>query len=119
MSNLKFNLPKTQGTKMAGIKELVGKKMSKKYKFMDAEITINKLSVSEVMKIQEEAKEAANDEAKGLNILKTIIRSSVADATELSDEDFAGFPMDELSRLSNEIMKFSGITGGEEQKGKS
>lgn len=30
---------------------------------------------------------------------------------ELSDDDFKEFPMDELSKLSNEIMKFSGIAG--------
>jgi hypothetical protein len=28
---------------------------------------------------------------------------------DLTDEDFETFPMDELSKLSTEVMKFSGI----------
>jgi hypothetical protein len=92
-----------------GIKSLVGKKMTKKVKFMGEEIEISKLSVAEVMDIQEKAKGLKEDDTEGFNVLKAVIRSAVADANELSDEDFAAFPMDELSKLSDEIMKFSGL----------
>ena len=49
----------------------------------------------------------------GLNLLQGVIRASVEDAKDLTDEEFATFPMDELSKLSNEIMKFSGIGAAE------
>lgn len=97
-----------------GIKGLVGKRVSKTVKFMGEDVKISKLSVAEVLDIQEKAKGNAAD-TDGLEILRTVIRSAVEDASELSDEDFASFPMDELSKLSNEIMKFSGIG---EQSGK-
>jgi len=96
-------------TSMDGIKGLIGRKMTKTVKFMAEDIKISKLSVSEVIEIQERAKAIEKDEAEGFNVLKTVIRASVEGAKDLSDEDFSNFPLDELSKLSNEIMKFSGI----------
>lgn len=98
-------------------KDLVGRKMTKSVKFMGEDVKIAKLSVSEVLAIQNAAKDAESDEVKGFNILKKIIKSSVEGADALAEDDFDGFPMDELSKLSTEIMKFSGISG-EEGKGK-
>jgi len=92
-----------------GIKGLVGRKMTKNVKFMGEDVKISKLSVSEVMEIQERAKALEKDGAEGFNILKTVIRASVEGAKDLTDQDFDNFPLDELSKLSNEIMRFSGI----------
>jgi hypothetical protein len=92
-----------------GIKGLVGRRVSKKFRFMDQDVKINKLTVSEVMQIQDMAKEAEKNENEGFNILKMVIRLSVEDASDLSDGDFDTFPLDELTKLSSEIMKFSGI----------
>lgn len=97
-------------TKMAdGIKGLVGRKMTKTVKFMGEDVKISKLSVSEVMTIQDSAKNIENEDTGGFAILKTVIMSSVEGAKELTNEDFEAFPMDELSKLSSEVMKFSGI----------
>jgi hypothetical protein len=92
-----------------GIRGLIGRKMTKTVKFMGEDVKISKLSVSEVMEIQQRAKQVDKNEEEGFNVLKTVIRSSVENAKDLSDEDFNDFPLDELSKLSNEIMKFSGI----------
>jgi len=110
-----MQIPKTKENDMSGIRGLVGKKMTKAVKFMGEDVKISKLSVAEVMSIQEHAKDVENDEAAGLALLQTVIRSAVEGADELADEDFLTFPMDELSKLSNEIMKFSGI-GNEQGK---
>lgn len=92
-----------------GLKSLVGKRMTKKVKFMNEDIEISKLSVSQVMEIQEKAKDLKEDSAEGFAILKTVIRSACTEAAELTDDDFATFPMDELSTLSETIMQFSGL----------
>lgn len=92
-----------------GIKSLIGRKMTKKVKFMGEDLEISKLSVAEVMDIQSRAKKMESDETAGFEVLKTVIGAAVKGASELSDEDFQAFPMDELSKLSGEIMKFSGI----------
>ena len=52
----------------------------------------------------------------GFDLLKKVIRLSVEGASDLSDQDFDTFPMDELSKLSNEIMRFSGIASGDSGK---
>lgn len=96
---------------MTGIKGLVGRKMTKTTKFIGEDIKINKLNVAEVMAIQESAKSISEDSDAGLSLLRKVIRLSAEGADELTDDDFKTFPMDELSKLSNEIMKFSGISG--------
>jgi hypothetical protein len=92
-----------------GMKRFVGKRVTKKVKFMDEEVVISKLFLSEVKKIQAAAKAAEADNEQGLEALKEIIRSAVSGAEDLSEDDFDNLPLDELTKLSNEIMKFSGI----------
>ncbi len=99
-----------------GIKGLVGQKMTKTVKFMSGDVKISKLSVSEVMEIQEKAKNIDKDDTAGLDLLKTVIRCAVEGGTDLDDDDFNNFPMDELSKLSNEVMKFSGLGQAEAVK---
>jgi hypothetical protein len=99
-----------------GIKALVGKKMTKSVKFIGEDIKITKLSVAEVMEIQDRAKAINDDPDSGFDLLKRIIKMSAEGADDLQEEDFQNFPMDELSKLSNEIMKFSGIAGNEAGK---
>lgn len=95
-----------------GIKGLVGQKMSKEVNFMDNKVKIFKLSVSEVLTIQEQAKlTQEGEEQAGFDVLRTVIRSGVEGGESLSDDEFSNFPMDELSKLSAAIMKFSGIEG--------
>jgi hypothetical protein len=103
-----------------GIKSLVGKRMTRTVKFMGEDVVINKLSVSHVKEIQANAKQMENDEGddSSFDLLKTIISSSVEGGSELTDDDFLNFPLDELSKLSNEILKHSGIDAAQ-QKGKS
>lgn len=97
------------------IKNLVGKAVTEKVKFMGEELVISKLTVAQVLDIQKIAKaeaDRAGDE-DSMAIMRTIIRASVADAGDLSDSDFESFPLDELGKLSNRIMQFSGV--GEKQ----
>jgi len=99
--------------KPSSMKSLVGRKMTKKYEFMGEKVTISKLSVAEVMDIQEKARalseETADQDDSGIALLMTVIQSAVEGADELTKEDFESFPMDELSKLSQEIMVYSGI----------
>lgn len=106
----RIQIPKiSKDSNMAtGIQGLIGRKMSKNVKFLGEDVKINKLSVAQVMDIQAAATATA-EENQGLELLRKVIRMAVEGAEALTDEDFSGFPMDELSKLSTEIMKFSGI----------
>jgi hypothetical protein len=99
------------------IKNAMSKKITQKTKFMGEPIEIVKLTVAQVKLIQEKVKginEGSGDE-QGLDTLKAVIRIGVVEAEDLTDEDFDSCPLDDLSKLSAEIMKFSGL--GQEQKG--
>ena len=91
------------------MKHLVGKNMSKEVEFMGDKVTIKKLTVSEIMKIQDASKKLK--EGDEVSILRTMIRLAVSEAKELKDADLDSFPLDELSRLGSEIVEYSGMAG--------
>lgn len=100
----------TKENKMSeGLKGLIGKKMSKEVPFMGTKVKINKLNVSEVLAIQEKAKTIAENDAESFALLRLVISTAVEEAADLTEEDFNNFPLDELSNLSAEIMKYSGL----------
>jgi len=119
--------------------KLIGKTISKQAKFMNAQVTIQKLTVEQVLTVQdtlkansvlqaERAKEleskqgesadvlreqmAVAESAEGLELMRTVIQMSVLESAEVSVEDFRKFPLDELSSLSGEIMDYSGMGNG-------
>ena len=93
---------------------LVNKAVTKDTSFMNDVVQIKKLTVAQVLQIQDLASKKSGDETQsGFEMIKTVIKMSVDGASEASDEDFKTFPMDELTKLSNEIMVFSGISGAE------
>jgi len=96
------------------IKSLVGKKMTQKTDFMGEKINIKKLTVAEVTEIQSMAENAEGDD--NFELLRFVIRAAVEDGEELEDSDFDEFPLDELTKLSNAIIKFSGVKGDPEKK---
>ena len=94
------------------LKSLVGRKVWRNIKFMGEDIRIKKLSVSEVVTIQNKAKELKEGDEANFEVLKQVLKFAMEGADDLSDEDFEGLPLDELSRVANEILKHSGIEQG-------
>ena len=97
------------------LKDLVGKEITKLVPFMGQKLQIKKLTVNEVLAIQELAKDAGDNEEANFELLRTVVRKAAKGADELSDDDFHELPIEELSTLSNAIMTYSGMG---EQKGK-
>lgn len=87
-------------------------KVTKKIKFLGQDIEINKLDVAGVLEIQELAraidKENPSDK-DNLKILLRFVRLGVEEFAELSDDELFKFPMEDLSNLSTEISKYSGL----------
>ncbi len=117
ISNIKIQTA-SEASKMSVMKGLVGRKISKTVKFMGQDLKINKLMVSEVIDIRSQAAKVNEDDSsdRGLDLIKTVIKLSVEDAEDLSDEDFANLPIDDLTKLSEEIMNYSGL--GTKETGK-
>ena len=96
-------------------KSLVNKSLTKTTQFMGEDVEIKKLSVSQVLEIQRMGtdKKSGDEQIEGFNMIVAVIKMATQGADEATDEDFKTFPMDELTKLSNEIMEFSGISGGQ------
>jgi hypothetical protein len=95
-----------------GLRGLIGKRITKKTKFMGETIEISKLKVIEVQELQEKAKALTKGESTedaDFEIVKHVIRAAAEGAADMTDEEFEGFPLEELASLSNEIIKYSGI----------
>ena len=101
------------GNKMSEEKKnrFLGAKVTKKVKFMGQDLDITKLSISQVMQIQEQVKtlEDSKSEEDNLRLLATVVKFGASDLVDLSQEEINSFAMDELTNLSTEIMKFSGL----------
>lgn len=93
------------------MKHLVGKVITKKVPFMGDEVEIRKLSVNEVFKVQELVKKStkSKSEEDQISLLRDVIRLAVVGADEVTDEEFNTFPIGELSDVTDNILKFSGI----------
>jgi hypothetical protein len=89
------------------MKHLVGKKVSTQIDFMGEKVKVNKLSVSEILKIQKASKEQT--EGDEVSVLRLMVRLAVEGASDLTDTEFDSFPLDELGKLGAEIVKFSGM----------
>lgn len=101
--------PKMSDSNSGTMQAMIGKKSTKKIKFMSGELEMAKLTVAEVMGIQKLSKELDGKDDAGFDVLKHVIRTAITGASSISDAEFDGFPMDELTKLSSEIMVFSGI----------
>ena len=84
---------------------------TKKYKFISIEIELTKLSVADVLSIQEmsQAAEASNDEKESIKLMLEVIRKGVPEMSSMTDDEMLEQSMDDLSALSAEIMAFSGL----------
>jgi len=101
------------------MKHLVGKVITKKVPFMGDEVEIRKLSVAEVLKVQDMVKKTTKSKSEDsqLGLLRDVIRLAVVGANELTDENFNTFPIAELNEVSNTVLEYSGLAGGAEEAG--
>jgi len=93
------------------MKHLVGKKITEKVEFMEDSVEVRKLTVSEVMKIQELINESQNKKSKydDISLIKDVIRMAVIGAETITDEEFNDFPVGELTTLSSNVMRIAGL----------
>ena len=98
------------------MKHLVGKETTQKVPFMGDEVEVRKLTVKEVLEVQKEINRLnkSKDENAQISIIRELLRKTVKDAADMTDEEFNGFPLSELSDLVEKAVGFSGMGGGSE-----
>ena len=95
---------------VTNLRELINKRQTRTVNFMGAKIEINKLTLAECTEVQAMAQKVSpeNPEA-GLDLIREIVRIGVPAAGDFTDEDFTNFPMDDLTKLSDEVLKYAGM----------
>lgn len=82
-----------------------------KVKFLGSNIDVKKLSVADVEKFQSRLKEVKDEESEGLGLQRDIIRMGVVGAEDMTDDELNQFPLDDLSRLAEEVLRAAGVKG--------
>lgn len=97
------------------------KVVTKSVDFAGEKVEIRKLSSGEVLEIQtlgrdiSKATEGADEvdvedaSRKGIVTLVKIIKMGAIGADEVSDDDFLNFPFDDVQKLSDAILEYSGV----------
>jgi len=91
------------------MKQFVGKLLTREVPFMDDKVDIKVLTVGDIRQIEAKTKEVQKKAGKAgdldqLEILRFVLRLAVVGAEDMSDEDFDGFPVTELTNLSEAIV---------------
>ena len=93
--------------------------ITKKVKFLEQEVQIKQLTVKGIKDLQvclDTTKDATD--LGGLATLSIIFKATVIGADEMTDEDFEKFPIQALTKLSNDILVFNGL-GASDDKGET
>jgi hypothetical protein len=116
----------------SGILGFIGKRMSKSITFLDGKLTIFKLTVAEVDTIQGLLKAAAErakaneaslaadpsfvaEEENPYELVHTIVSYGVENGASLTLEALKTLPLEEVSKLSEMILEFSGVKDKEKK----
>jgi hypothetical protein len=82
--------------------------------FLDSQVQIAALSVSEIRKFQAKVKalnadKKVSDEDRALMIQRDLIRAAVVGASDMTDEELDTFPIKKLGELTREILSHNGL----------
>jgi len=93
--------------------------ITKTVKFLEQEVEIKQLTVKGIKDLQLslDTTKGATD-IGGLATLSIIFKATVIGADEMTDEDFEKFPIQALTKLSNDILVFNGL-GATDDKGET
>jgi len=92
------------------LRALISIRQSKTVNFMGEKLRINKLTLTECTDVQTEAQKIdAERPEQAFELLKKIVRTGVPIAKDFTDDDFGMFPMDDLNKLSDEVLKYGGM----------
>ena len=97
------------------MRQFVGKNQKHKLKFMDGEVEAKALTVGQVKEVQRIAKNIVEGDGNDLDAVMYVIRVSVDGASDLTNEEFESFSIEEIKNLSEEILAVSGLRDKEKE----
>ena len=96
------------------MKHLIGKVRTQEVDFMDDKLEVKLLSISDIEDMQKEIS-SKDDDMASLQTLSKICKHTVVGAEEMTDEEFKQFPLIEVTKLVEEIMKVNGLFATDDQ----
>jgi hypothetical protein len=92
--------------------------IKKTVKFMDQDLQIKQLTVKGVKDLQIALDANTDATMDAVKTLAIIFKATVIGAEDMADADFENFPIQPLTELSNEILKFNGLGAGDDKGNK-
>jgi hypothetical protein len=100
------------------IRRILGKRVSKEVDFMGEKLSIHKLSVNQILEIQTLVKDnevksktdVGLSERDSFKTVQRVLSLGCPEFAELNDEEFDSLPLDDLNKLSEAILEFSGMS---------
>lgn len=93
--------------------------ITKTVSFLNQEVEVKQLTVKGVKDLQNSLDTTKGaDDLGGLKTLALIFKATVIGAEDMADEDFEKFPIQALTKLSNDILEFNGL-GASDDKGET
>jgi hypothetical protein len=92
--------------------------IKKTVKFMDQDLEIKQLTVKGVKDLQATLDKNTDATMDAVKTLAVIFKATVIGAEDMADEDFEKFPIEPLTKLSNEILEFNGLGAGDDKGNK-
>ena len=92
--------------------------IKKTVKFMNQELEIRQLTVKGVKDLQIALDKNTDATIDAIKTLAIIFKATVVGAEDMIDSDFEKFPIEPLTKLSNEILEFNGLGAGDDKGNK-
>ena len=86
------------------MKHIKIKDIKKTVKFMDQDLEIKQLTVKGVKDLQTELNKNRDSALDAVETLSVIFKSTVVGAEDMTKEEFEKFPIEQLTKLSEEIL---------------
>ena len=92
--------------------------VTKTVKFMDQDLDIKQLTVKGVKELQKALDTKTDTTLDAIKTLAIIFKATVIGAQDMTEEEFEAFPIEPLTKLSNDILEFNGLGAGDDKGNK-
>lgn len=91
--------------------------ITKKIPFLDQEVEIKQLTVKGIKDLQKSLDDNKADDVSGLKTLSAIFKQTVVGAEDMKESEFEDFPIQALTKLSQDILEYNGLAAKDDKGG--
>ena len=84
---------------------------------MNQEVEIKQLTVKGIKDLQKSLDKNKDDDVSGLKTLSAIFKQTVVGAEDMKESEFEDFPIQALTKLSQDILEYNGLAAKDDKGG--